>query len=277
MNRSGPPVAAILLAPGETSRLPALFDYWLWATGTAGRYLPLEVEGDDIGEVIAALPKAGFAGLHVSATYQKRVLDHADIITDRAALMSAANTIIFRKDGKIHADNTDGYGFVENLRQSVPDWNPKAGPAAVFGSGRAARVVIAALLEVGVEQIRLTARTRPRADNLRSEFGTRIEVHDWLKAGNISDGAMLVVNATPLGSAGASEFRVPMDGLVPGAAASDLVIDPPDTRFLRQASTYGAYLADGVGMLLCQAAPSFERWFGVRPPLDDAARQAAIA
>ncbi|MAM63442.1 shikimate dehydrogenase [Maritimibacter sp. UBA3975] len=271
------PIAAVMLAPGEVSRLPALFDHWLWATQLPGRYLPLTVEEQNIGEIISALPKAGFVGLHVSQSFQKIVLDHADIITDRAALMSGANTLIFRRDGKIHADNTDGYGFIENIRQTMPHWNPRVAPAAIYGAGRTARVVISALIEVGVTEIRLTSRTRPKAEQLRSEFGTRIEVVDWLKAGNMAEGAATVVNATPLGSAGHSEFRVPLDGLTPGAVACDLTVDPPQTRFLQQAAAYGCHVADGVGMLICQATPSFERWFGHRPPNDEAARIAAAS
>ncbi len=265
------PLAGVILSPGGTSYLPDIFDAWLTASGQPGRYIPMEVEEKDLSEVLAALPKAGFVGVHVSPSYQHMIMDLVDIVTDRAALMSGANTIIFRKDGKLHADNTDGYGFVENLRQSQPGWNPKAGPAGIFGAGRAARVVISALLEVGVEEIRIASRTRPKAEQLRTEFGTRITVFDWVKAGNVADGATLVVNATKLGSEGAPEFRVPLDGLKPGALACDLTLDPPDTRFLRQAQYYGCHLASGVGMMLCQAAPSFERWFGVKPPIDSGA------
>lgn len=276
MTRSGTPIAAVLLAPGEASHLPAVFAHWLGVTGRPGRYVPLYVEAQDLGDVIQTLPKAGFVGVHVSPVYQKSILDFADIITDRAALMSAANTVIFRKDGKIHADNTDGYGFIENIRQNAPGWNPKSGPAAVYGAGRSAREIIAALLEVGVEEIRVASRTRPRADTLRNEFGTRIKVFDWLQAGNIVDGAHVVTNCTPLGSEGHADFRVPLDALVPGAVVCDLVIDPPVTRFLRVAMEAGCNPVDGVGMLLCQAAPSFERWFGERPVVDDAARAAAM-
>lgn len=277
MNEAGTPLAAVLVPPGEMSVLPNVFEAWFRATGLPGRYLLLEVMPDDLEQVIHALPKAGFMGLHVAPAYQHQVMDVVDIITDRAALMSGVNTIIFRKDGKFHGDNTDGYGFVENLRRSVPDWNPKSGPAAIYGAGRAARVVVTALMEVGVDEIRIASRNRPKSEMLRHEFGSRIKVFDWLKAGNLADGAGLVVNATPLGRAGMSEFRVPMDGLTPGAVACDLTIDPPDTRFLRQAAAYGCYLADGVGMLLCQAAPSFERWFGQRPPIDETIRQALVA
>lgn len=269
------PLAGVLQSAEETSTAPAIYDHWLEAMGLPGRYVPLTVSGADLGEVIRVLPKAGFVGLNVTPPYQHRVLEHADIITDRAALMSGANTIIFRRDGKIHADNTDGYGFIENIRQGAQGWNPKSGPAAVFGAGRAAREVVTALLEVGVEEIRIANRTRPRAEALRAEFGARIVVTDWVKGGNILDGATTVVNTTSLGSPGAQDFRVPLDALRPGAVVSDLVIAPGMTRLLRVAMEMGCYPIDGIGMLLYQAAPSFERWFGRRPDVNTAARAAA--
>jgi shikimate dehydrogenase len=271
------PLAGVLQTADHLSEAPAIYDHWLASTGLPGRYVPLTISGDDLGEVVRVLPRAGFVGLNISRPYQRLVLDHADIITDRAALMSGANTIIFRKDGKIHADNTDGYGFIENIRQGAQGWNPKAGPAAVFGAGRAAREVVAALLEVGVEEIRIANRTRPRAEALRAEFGSRIVVTDWVKGGNIVDGAMTIVNATPLGSPGLADFRVPLDGLRPGAVVSDLAISPQVTRLTQVAAQMGCYAVDGIGMVLYQAAPAFERWYGRRPEVDAAARAAAAA
>lgn len=269
------PIAAVLLPPGDKSRLPALFNYWLSATGVVGHYVPIWVEPDDLREVIATLPKVGFVGLHIGANYQKTVLDIADIVTDRAALMGAVNTLIFRRDGKTHGDNTDGYGFVENIRQSCPGWTPNAGPAAIFGAGPPARVVISALVELGVDRIRVASRTKPKAEQLRTEFGMRIEVVDWLQAGNITEDAATVINATPLGASGESEFRVPLDGLAAGAVVCDMVTDPPYTRFLQLAAQQGCFVADGAGMMMCQAAPSFERWFGRKPLIDATAKQAA--
>ena len=275
MTEAPTPLAGVLQSADQPSAVTSVYDHWLSAMDLPGRYVPLTVAGENLGEVIRTLPKAGFVGLNITRPYQHRVLDHADIITDRAALMSGANTIIFRRDGKIHADNTDGYGFIENIRQGAQGWNPRSGPAAVFGAGRAAREVITALLEVGVEEIRIASRTKPRADALRSEFGTRIVTTDWVKGGNIIEGAATVVNATPLGSPGAQEFRVPLDGLMPGAVVSDLAISPRMTRLLRVAVEMGCYPVDGIGMVLYQAAPAFERWFGKRPEVDQAARAAA--
>jgi len=198
-------------------------------------------------------------------------------VTDRAALIGAANTLIFRKDGRLHADNTDGYGFIANLRQNAPDWNPAAGPAAVIGAGGGARAVIASLIEVGAPEIRIANRTRARAEALRTEFGAKVVVHDWVQAGNMLEGATTVVNTSSLGMVGKPEFRIPLDALPSKAVVTDLVYTPLRTHLLEEAAAMGCTTVDGLGMLLHQAAPAFERWFGVRPEVDDATRAAILA
>ena len=197
-------------------------------------------------------------------------------ITDRATLIGACNTLIFRKDGKIHADNTDGYGFLENLRTGAPTWDPAAGPALVLGAGGAARAVVAALIDAGVPQILLSNRTRARAERLRDDFGQRMQVVDWVQAGNAIEQAQLVVNTTSLGMVGKSELRVPLDGLRRGMVVTDLVYTPLKTRLLQEAEAVGCIVVDGLGMLLHQAVPGFERWFGLRPEVDAATREAVL-
>jgi shikimate dehydrogenase len=218
----------------------------------------------------------GFAGVNVTIPHKEAVLDIADLVTDRAALIGAANTIIFRRDGKIHADNTDGYGFVANLRQKAPGWKPAIGPAAVLGAGGAARAVLTSLIEAGVTEILLSNRTRARADALRSEFGSRITVVEWVQAGNMLEDATTVVNTTSLGMTGQPDLRVPLDGLRRDAVVTDLVYSPLQTRLLREAEAMGCTTVDGLGMLLHQAVPGFERWFGVRPDVDAETRAAVL-
>ena len=218
----------------------------------------------------------GFAGVNVTIPHKEAVLDIADLVTDRATLIGAANTIIFRRDGKIHADNTDGYGFVANLQQNAPGWKPDSGPAAVLGAGGAARAVLTSLFEVGVKEILLSNRTRARADALRSEFGSRITVVDWVQTGNMLEEATTVVNTTSLGMTGQPELRVPLDGLRRDAVVTDLVYSPLQTRLLREAKEMGCTTVDGLGMLLHQAVPGFERWFGVRPVVDAETRAAVL-
>ncbi len=270
------PLAGVIGAPIAHSRSPALHNHWLRRYQIEGHYVPLHVEHEDLEAIVKALPRMGFVGANVTIPHKEAVLNLADIVSDRAAVIGAANTLQFRKDGKIHADNTDGYGFIENLRQSAPNWDPKAGPCAVFGAGGAARAVVHALLESGVPEIHLTNRSRPRSDALRSEFGTRIHVHDWVKAANTLDGAVTVVNTTSLGMVGKPEFRVPLDGLERGAVVTDLVYAPLDTDFLIRAREAGCITVDGLGMLLHQGVPGFERWFGVRPNVDDQVRAAVL-
>ncbi len=237
----------------------------------------MDITQSDLREALAMLPRLGFVGLNVTIPHKETVLGLADIVTDRAALIGAANTLIFRKDGKIFADNTDGSGFIANLRQEAPDWLPSAGPAVVFGAGGAARAVVAALVEVGAPEIRVANRTRARADALRSDFGAKVHVHDWVQAGNLLEDAVTVVNTTALGMTGKPEFRVPLDALNPRALVTDLVYTPLRTSLLEHAAEAGCTVVDGLGMLLHQAAPGFERWFGTRPEVDAATRAAVLA
>jgi shikimate dehydrogenase len=271
------PLAGVIGHPIAHSRSPALHGYWLKRYGLKGHYVPIDIAPLELPELIRTLPRLGFVGLNVTIPHKEAILQIADIVTDRAALIGAANTLIFRKDGKIHADNTDGSGFIANLRQNAPHWAPAAGPAVVLGAGGAARAVVAALLEVGVPEIRLANRTRPRADVLRSDFGAKVHVHEWVQAGNILEDAATLVNTTSLGMTGKPDFRVPLDRLNPHALVTDLVYTPLKTQLLIEAEAMGCSVVDGLGMLLHQAAPGFERWFGLRPEVDEATRKAVLA
>ena len=236
----------------------------------------MDVAPGDLETVLRTLPKAGFVGVNVTVPHKEAALRLADHVTDQAALIGAANTLVFQEDGTIRADNTDGYGFMQNLRSGAPDWIPSDGPAVVFGAGGAARAVLQALAEAGVPEILLTNRTRTRADHLKAEFGQRITVVDWVQAGNVIENAELVVNTTSLGMEGQPELRVPLDGLQPGAVVTDLVYAPLKTRLLQQAEEAGCTTVDGLGMLLHQAVPGFERWFGTRPEVTDELRAAVL-
>ncbi len=271
------PLAGVIGHPIAHSRSPALHGYWLQRYGIRGHYVPLDVSPTDLAHVLQTLPLMGFVGVNITIPHKEAILQIADVVTDRAALIGAANTLIFRKDGRIQADNTDGAGFIANLRQNAPHWQPGSGPAVVFGAGGAARAVVAALIEVGVPEIRIANRTRPRAEALRSDLGAKLIVSEWVQAANMLDGATTVVNTTSLGMTGKPEFRVPLDGLNPRAVVTDLVYAPLMTQFLIEAQEKGCTVVDGLGMLLHQAAPGFERWFGQRPQVDDATRRAVLS
>lgn len=270
------PIAGVIGNPISQSRSPQLFRHWLKTYNKVGFYIPLHVTEANLENVIRVLPKMGFIGCNVTAPHKVDVLKIADLATDRATLIGAANTLIFRKDGKIHADNTDGYGFIANLKQGAPEWAPSIGPVAVFGAGGAARAVIASLIDIGVQKIYLSNRTRPKAEALKSSFGTKITVVDWVQSGNMLEDSATVVNTTSLGMVGKPEFRVPLDGLQRGTVVTDLVYSPLKTRFLTEAEAAGCIVVDGLGMLLHQAVPGFERWFGIRPDVDVDTRTAVL-
>ena len=269
-------LAGVIGSPIAHSKSPQVHGHWLKTYGIQGHYIPMDVAAADLEQVIRSLPRMGFVGVNVTIPHKEAVMQIADLVTDRAILIGASNTLIFRKDGKIHADNTDGYGFLENLKTGAPNWQPKSGPAAILGAGGAARAVIASLLDAGVPEIMLSNRTRVRAEKLKSDFGRRIRIFDWVQAGNALEDATTVINTTSLGMQGQPELRVPLDGLRPGTVVNDIVYAPLQTKLLETAAAMGCVTVDGLGMLLHQGVPGFERWFGIRPEVDDATRAAVL-
>ncbi|MCH2076662.1 MAG: shikimate dehydrogenase [Rhodobacteraceae bacterium] len=270
------PLAGVVGDPISHSKSPLLFRHWLKRYGIAGHYIPMPIAAENFEQVIRALPKAGFVGLNVTLPHKTAALAIADKTTDRAIMIGAANTLIFRRDGLIHADNTDGYGFIANLKAGAPNWDPFWGSAAVLGAGGAARAVISSLLEAGVQEILLSNRTKGKADTLRSDFGSRVTVVDWIEAGDAIEEAKTIVNTTSLGMVGQPELRVPLDGLAPGDVVTDLVYAPLETGLLATARAAGCTVIDGLGMLLHQAVPGFERWFGQRPEVTEDTRLAVL-
>lgn len=271
------PRAGVIGNPISHSLSPKLHGHWLRRYGIDGSYDALQVTEDALERTLRSLPAQGYVGVNVTLPHKVAVLQIADQLTDRATLIGAANTLTFKDDGRIFADNTDGYGFLENLRQGAPGWDAKSGPAVVFGAGGAARAVIVSLIEAGVPEIILTNRTRPKAESLRADFGARIRIVDWVQAGSVLSDAATVVNTTSLGMKGGQEFRVPLDGLRSGTVVTDIVYTPLRTKFLDVAAEKGCVTVDGLGMLLHQGVPGFERWFGKRPEVDADLRRAILS
>ena len=269
------PLAGVIGCPVAHSRSPVLYGTWLRQYGLKGHYVPLHVEKDDLPHVLRTLPKMGFVGVNVTIPHKEAALALADTATPMARAIGASNTLTF-DDGLIHADNTDGYGFLRNLRDGAPAWEPTNGPALVLGAGGAARAVIVALADAGVTQIQLSNRTRARAETLKAELSAPIDVVDWSDWALAAQDAALIINTTSLGMAGqpALEFS---EGLFnPRTVVTDLVYTPLETDFLRQAQGCGCVTVDGLGMLLHQAAPGFERWFGYKPEVSEALRAAVL-
>lgn len=268
------PLAGVIGCPVGYSRSPVLHGTWLRDYGIKGRYVPLHVEADDLADVLRILPAMGFVGVNVTIPHKEAALALADTVTPMARAIGAANTLSFI-NGEIHADNTDGYGFMQNLRERAPDWGAD-GTALVLGAGGAARAVLVALAEAGVPQIQLANRTRARAEVLKAQIAAPITVIDWAEWPQAATDAELLVNTTSLGMAGQPALEMPPALFNPRTVVTDLVYTPLETPLLYQARKAGCVTVDGLGMLLHQAAPGFERWFGRKPKVTEALRAAVL-
>ncbi len=270
------PLAGVIGWPIGHSLSPKVHGHWLARYGLAGAYVPLGVREADFEGALAALPNLGFVGANVTMPHKERAFVLADERSAMATRLGAANTLVFDPDKGVVADNTDGFGFIENLREAQPGWHAGAGPVTVLGAGGAARAVIVALLEAGVPELRLLNRTASRAEALRDEIAPEVTVLDWAGAEDALAGAALVVNATSMGMAGGPEMTLDLHEIGPGTIATDIVYARGETPFLSAAKARGARVVDGFGMLLHQARPGFERWFGRAPEVDDALRRAVL-
>ena len=259
------PVAAVIGHPVNHSRSPRMHNYWLAQFGLEGYYIPLDIDPKKFERSIRNLPELGLVGANITIPYKEKVLKIADKISDRAALVGAANTLTFLQNGGIYADNTDGYGFLQNIKSKYKDWSASEGISVVFGAGGASRAILGALLEDGASDIILTNRTRSRADQLRSDFGAKVKVVEWMKIQNYLSDASTIVNTTSLGMVGNIDLPIPLNTLKKNTLVTDIVYTPIETHLLATAAKMGCRTVDGLGMLIHQAIPGFERWFGIKP------------
>lgn len=269
--------AGVMGWPVAHSRSPLIHGYWLRQYRIDGRYEALAVPPDDFERVFRALPAEGFAGVNITLPHKEAAFRACDEIDGLACRLGAVNTVVVGKDNRLRGTNTDGYGFMENLRAGAPGWRPDAGPAVVLGAGGAARAVVAALIDAGVPRLRLLNRTAARAALLAKELGGPVEVCDWSTRGEALDGAALLVNTTTLGMAGAPPLELDLGALPIEAVVTDIVYTPLMTPLLRNATRHGNKVVDGLGMLLHQARPGFRAWFGVEPVVSPELRSLVIA
>ena len=276
MNTSTIPVAAVIGHPVNHSRSPRMHNFWLAHFGLEGYYIPLDIDPKKFERSIRNLPELGLVGANITIPYKEKVLKIADKISDRAALVGAANTLTFLPNGGIYADNTDGYGFLQNIKSKYKDWSAREGISVVFGAGGASRAILAALIEDGASDIILANRTRSRADQLRSDFGAKIKVVEWMKVQNYLSEASTIINTTSLGMVGKTDLPIPLNALKKNTLVTDIVYTPIETHLLATAAKMGCRTVDGLGMLIHQAIPGFERWFGIRHGESQALRDLLI-
>lgn len=267
-----PPLAGVVGWPIGHSRSPKLHGHWLAREGIAGYYVPVAIAPEELDAGLAALATLGFRGVNVTIPHKEAVLARAATLSDAARQIGAANTLTFNPDGSFHADNTDAFGFLENLRQNAPGWSGAEGPALVLGAGGAARAILHALLTSGAPEIRLANRSRHRAEALAAHFGPKIRVIDWDAAEAGAAEAATIVNTTSLGMKGQPPMKLDLRAASPEAVVTDIVYEPLMTPFLQSAADQQFRIVDGLGMLLHQGIPGFRAWFGGNPVVDEALR-----
>lgn len=270
-------LAGVMGWPVAHSRSPALHGHWLAQHGIDGAYVPMAVKPENLRRAVQTLPLLGFAGCNLTIPHKEEAMRIVDEYDPAAKRAGSINTIIVRADGRILGSSTDGYGFLAALRAALPGFSAAAGPAVVLGAGGAARAITAALLDDGSPEIRLVNRTPERAAKLAKTLGGPIRGVAWEKRAQALEGAGLLVNATSLGMEGQPPLDLPLDALPRKAVVNDIVYVPLETALLARARSRGNPAIDGLGMLLHQAQPGFEAWFGVRPAVTPELRAAVLA
>ena len=273
-------LAGVMGDPVGHSKSPLVHGYWLGKHGIDGAYVPLPVKAMDVATVLKTLPRMGFVGCNVTVPHKETVFELVDNRDAAAERIGAVNTVVFDAAGKALGRNTDGYGFLTNLVAGAPDWSADAGPATILGAGGAARAVAVALADAGVREIRLTNRTEAKAaalaEALAPVVAASLTVTPWQDRAAALDGSTLLVNTTSLGMVGQPPLDLDPAALPATAVVTDLVYAPLETPLLQAARARGLATVDGLGMLLHQAVPGFEAWFGVRPQVDADLRRAVL-
>lgn len=258
--------------PVAHSRSPLIHGFWLREHGLAGSYERVDVAPGDMESLLARVRTGEFAGGNVTVPLKEEAYRLVDQPTGTALRLGAVNTI-WREDGRLAGHNTDGAGYAASLDEAVgPDWARPETRALILGAGGAARAVVGALLDRGLTRLAVANRTDDRADALAEDLGREVESIAWTALGAALPACGLLVNTTVLGMDGQPALDLSLDGLPAGAIVSDIVYVPLETPLLAAARARGLRAVDGLGMLLHQAVPGFERWFGVRPAVTPALR-----
>ena len=267
-------VAGVVGRPIAHSMSPILHNAWLAAAGIDGVYVPFSTQPSRFTAFAESLRGGTVAGLNVTLPFKGEALAVADEASFRARSAEAANLLVFREDGTIFADNTDGLGMLGAFADQAPGFDPKAGPVAILGAGGAARGAAAAFVEAGCPDVRIVNRTLAKAQEIAQPLGA--QSLPLSEAASAFDGVVAVVNATSAGLSGSTGLEVPLEATPAGAVVMDMVYKPLKTAFLAQAEELGRRTVDGLAMLIGQAVPSFEYFYGQPPPRDVDVRSLAI-
>ncbi len=270
-------MAGVMGWPVAHSRSPVIHNHWIRQYGLNGSYGLFPVRPERLEAALRGLSALGMAGCNITLPHKVQAMQWVDHVDPLGQRMGAINLVVVQADGALHGFNTDGYGFIQSLRDAKPDWRADAGPIVVLGGGGAARAIVLSLIDAGASSIRLINRTRSKAQALADEFGPLIAVFDWSERHDALAGAAMLVNSTDQGMHGKTDLDLRLDALPIDALVCDAIYIPLETTLLAAARARGNLTVNGLGMLLNQARPAFKAWFGVDPEVTPALREALIA
>ena len=270
-------MAGVMGWPVAHSRSPVIHNHWIRQYGLNGSYGLFPVRPERLEAALRGLSALGMAGCNITLPHKVQAMQWVDHVDPLGQRMGAINLVVVQADGALHGFNTDGYGFIQSLRDAKPDWRAEAGPIVVLGGGGAARAIVLSLIDAGASSIRLINRTRSKAQALADEFGPLIAVCDWSERHDALAGAAMLVNSTDQGMHGKTDLDLRLDALPTDALVCDAIYIPLETTLLAAARARGNLTVNGLGMLLNQARPAFKAWFGVDPELTPVLREAVIA
>jgi shikimate dehydrogenase len=270
-------LAGVMGMPVVQSRSPIIHNHWLKKYGLPGAYGHFPVKIENVEAALRGLSALGLAGCNITQPHKLVAMKMMDWLHPMAEKIGAINCIVVQPDGSLHGFNNDWYGYIQSLKDARPGWRADAGPITVLGAGGAARAVLFGLVGEGAKEIRLVNRTRDKAEALADDFGGVVRAMDWEQRHAALEGCALLVNTTNQGMYGQPPLDIRLDALPPAAMVSDLIYIPLETPLLEAARLRGHQTVNGLGMLLNQAVPAFEAWFGVKPEITDQLRQAILA
>ncbi len=268
--------ACVIGWPVEHSRSPLVHGYWLKTYGIEGTYTKEAVRPEEVAHFLRSLAADGYVGCNVTLPHKAAAFAAADERQPSATAVSAANTL-WLQDGRLVAANTDTYGFMTNLNAQAPGWDARNAPVSILGAGGAAYAIVYGFIEAGAKEVRVFNRTRTRAEALAQTFGPRVTVFDWEDRNAQSRDAAVLVNTTAIGMNREGTLGIDFTAFDKDCVVADIVYVPLETDFLAQARQRGLRTVDGLGMLLHQAVPGFEKWFGHTPVVTNELRDLIIA
>jgi shikimate dehydrogenase len=263
-------IAAVIGDPIAQSLSPYLHNYWLKQNKIDGVYIPLKVSVAEFSEFIKSMHSLGFCGFNITIPHKESALKLCNFISLAAKQIGAVNTITIDQDGKIYGDNSDHFGFIQNIKSEYPNFDFKNKKVLLLGAGGAARAIVFGLLNQGVAEITIANRDLIRAENLAQNFLKmgQIKTISWNNRDkNLSDFDMLI-NSTSLGMSGKDELEIALNNLKKSALVCDIVYKPLMTKLLKQAQQQGNLTVTGIGMLVYQGVIGFEKWFKTKPEVD---------